>query len=384
MEIPLIDLGIQHRRLEPEITAALQRVLASRRFILGPEGRALEAGIARLCGVAHAVGVASGSAGLLLALQAAGVQRGDRVVTTPFTFLATVGAIRLLGAEPRFVDIGRNDFQIDGAAAHEAAARWGAAAVVPVHLFGGCAGAACEDFGAAVVIEDAAQALGAHFPGNAERRAGSAGLCGVFSFFPTKNLGAVGDGGIVVTNDAALAERLRRLRNHGRSETPPQAGEVGFNHRLDELQAAVLNVKLPHLPAWIEARRRNARAYEAAFREAGLDETLLLPPIPPGHSVHHYVIRTPRRDALQRHLRAAGIETGIYYDPPLHLHPAMRDLGYRRGDFPEAERAAREVLALPVYPELPRAHLLRVVETIASFFRPPGRRTVAHTEGDSV
>jgi dTDP-4-amino-4,6-dideoxygalactose transaminase len=372
MQVPLLDLKQQHATLRGELRAAVERVLDSQQFILGEDVRLLEAELARYTHARHAVGCGSGSDALLLALLALGVGAGAEVVTTPFTFFATAGAVVRAGARPVFVDIEPRTYNLD-ASKIEAAVTEHTRAVLPVHLYGQCAEMS-EMLRVAAgrglhVIEDAAQAIGAH---DAEgRAAGSVGDAGCFSFYPTKNLGAAGEAGLVTTNDDATAERLRRLRVHG-GATEYHHDEVGFNSRLDTLQAAVLRVKLPHLDAWSDARRERADAYTRLMEEAGLAGLVTAPHVLPGarHIFHQYVVRVSgeRRDALVEHLQASGVGTKIYYPVPLHLQPCFADLGYKEGDFPEAERAARETLALPIYPELTREQQEYVVETVRRFF----------------
>ncbi len=370
MSVPLLDLKRQHETLREELREAVGRVLDSQQFILGEDVRRLEAELASYTRARHAVGCGSGSDALLLALLALNVGEGDEVVTTPFTFFATAGAIARTGARPVFADIEPRTYNIDPARV-EAALTERTRAVMPVHLYGQCAEMeelmrACA---ALPVIEDAAQAIGAD--DEKGRRAGSIGAMGCFSFYPTKNLGAAGEAGLVTTNDDAIAERLRRLRVHG-GATEYHHEEVGFNSRLDTIQAAVLRVKLPHLDRWSNARRERAETYTRMLSEAGLDGVVTPPYVRPGarHIFHQYVIRVPaaRRDALIEHLKSNGVGTKIYYPVPLHLQPCFAYLGYKEGDFPESERAARETLALPMYPELTQEQQEYVVETIRRFF----------------
>ena len=334
--------------------------------------RLLETELARYTRTKYAVGCASGSDALLLALLALDVGAGDEVLTTPFTFFATAGAITRTGARPRFVDIEPRTYNLDPTQL-ETAVNDRTRAVMPVHLYGQCAGmdeilemAARRGLH---VIEDAAQAIGAEDRG---RQAGSMGTIGCFSFYPTKNLGAAGEAGLLTTNDETLATRLRRLRVHG-GETEYHHREVGFNSRLDTLQAAVLRVKLPHLDNWSQSRRDRAAVYTRLITQAGLDEFVTPPHVRSDaqHIFHQYVIRVPppaSRDALIEHLKANGVGTKIYYPVPLHLQECFRDLGHREGDFPESERAARETLALPMFPELSEDQQRYVVETIRRFF----------------
>jgi dTDP-4-amino-4,6-dideoxygalactose transaminase len=371
MQVPLLDLKQQHAALREELRAAVERVLDSQQFILGEDVRLLETELARYTHARHAVGCGSGSDALLLALLALDVREGQEVVTTPFTFFATAGAIARTGARPRFVDIEPRTYNIDPALVEEAVGEH-ARALMPVHLYGQCADMdaileVANRYGLAVV-EDAAQAIGAEDRGH---QAGSLGAVGCFSFYPTKNLGAAGEAGLVTTNDAALAERLLRLRVHG-GATEYHHDEIGFNSRLDTLQAAVLRVKLPHLDAWSQARRERADVYTRLIAEAGLGEFVTPPFIreEARHIFHQYVVRVPatRRDALITHLKANGVGTKIYYPVPLHLQPCFAYLGHREGDFPQAERAARETLALPMFPELTPEQQTYVVETLRRFF----------------
>jgi dTDP-4-amino-4,6-dideoxygalactose transaminase len=372
MNVPLLDLKRQHDALREELREAVGRVLDSQQFILGEEVRLLEAELAAYTRARHAVGCGSGSDALLLALLALDVRAGDEVVTTPFTFFATAGAIARTGARPVFADIEPRTYNVDPARV-EGALNGRTRALLPVHLYGQCAEMgelvrAAEERGLPV-IEDAAQAIGAE--DEAGRRAGSFGAVGCFSFYPTKNLGAAGEAGLVTTNDDALADRLRRLRVHG-GATEYHHEEVGFNSRLDTIQAAVLRVKLPHLDAWSDARRARAERYTRMLSDAGLDEFVTPPYVRPGarHIFHQYVIRVAaaRRDALVERLKANGVGTKIYYPVPLHLQPCFAYLGHKEGDFPESERAARETLALPIYPELTNEQQEHVVETVRRFF----------------
>ncbi|MDQ3804124.1 MAG: DegT/DnrJ/EryC1/StrS family aminotransferase [Acidobacteriota bacterium] len=360
MQVPLLDLRQQHAALREELRAAVERVFESQQFVLGEDVGKLEAEVARYTGAGYAVGCGSGSDALLLALLALDIGGGDEVVTTPFTFFATGGAIARAGARPRFADIEPRTFNLDPARLGEAI-NGRTRAVVPVHLYGQCAD--MEE-----ILNVAAQAIGAEDRG---RAAGASGAAGCFSFYPTKNLGAAGEAGMVTTNDARTAERLRRLRVHG-GATEYRHEEVGFNSRLDTLQAAVLRVKLPHLDAWSQARRERAARYTRLFEEAGLLECVTPPHVRPGarHIFHQYVVRVPapRRDPLIAHLKERGVGTKVYYPVPLHLQECFASLGYKEGDFPEAERAARETLALPMFPELTEGQQAYVVETVRRFF----------------
>ncbi|HEX8181194.1 MAG TPA: DegT/DnrJ/EryC1/StrS family aminotransferase [Pyrinomonadaceae bacterium] len=370
MNVPLFDLKQQHEPLLAELRAGIERVLTSQQFVLGPEVSALETELAAYCQVKHAIGCASGSDALLLALMALDVKAGDEVITTPHTFFATGSAIARLGARPVFVDIDPRTYNLDPAQL-EAAINERTRAVIPVHLYGQCAE---MDAIAAVaarhnlpVIEDAAQAIGAT---DAGRRAGSIGQMGCFSFYPSKNLGAAGEAGLLTTNDDAHAERLRVLRVHG-GATEYLHREVGINSRLDALQAVVLRIKLPHLDAWAEARRARAETYTLLFTNTRLPFRLKPPFIRTNtqHVFHLYVVRVPAavRDPLLAHLRAHGVGTKVYYPVPLHMQECFRYLGYQAGALPEAERAARETLALPLYPELTLQQQQYVVDVIARF-----------------
>ncbi len=365
--VPLLDLKAQYAPLREEILAAITRVCDSQRFILGPEGEALERELAALIGVTHAIGVSSGTDALLVSLMALGIGAGDEVITSTFSFFATGGCSVRAGATPRFVDIDPVTFNLDPQAV-ERAVTPRTRAIIPVHLYGLCADmdpilaiARRRDI---AVIEDACQAIGAR---DKDRPAGGMGALGCFSFFPSKNLNAFGDAGLVTTNDDELAKRVRRLRVHG-SERKYYHQEVGGNFRLDELQAAILRVKAPHLERWNEGRRANAARYARLFAEAGV-KGVTLPAEPPGyrHIYHQYVIRTRHRDALRAHLTETGIGTEVYYPVPLHLQDCFADLGYGPGDCPHAEAAAREVLALPIYAELSEEQQRTVARAIGGF-----------------
>jgi dTDP-4-amino-4,6-dideoxygalactose transaminase len=357
--VPLVDLRAQYSRIKEEINEALARVLEKSRFILGPEVEAFEEEFASYCGTRYGIGVSSGSSALLLSLLAGGVRSGDEVITTPHTFAATTEAITHAGATIRFVDVDPLTGNIDPGKL-EAAITSKTKALLPVHLYGQPADmdAICEVARAhqLIVIEDAAQAHGARY---ASRPVGSFGLAGCFSFFPAKNLGAYGDGGMVVTNDPDVAERVRLLRVHGQRSKYQHVVE-GYGERLDELQAAVLRVKLRHLDEWNVARNRVADFYDAAF--SNLD--LQLPHVHPAasHVYHLYVVLLNRRDEVRRALTAQGIETGLHYPIPLHLQDAYASLGHGPGDFPHAEAFAARGLSLPMYPEL-SADQLHLVET---------------------
>lgn len=371
--IPLLDLERQHRPLASELSAALERVSDEQAFVLGETVANFEAAVADYIGAAHAVGVANGTDALYLSLRLVDLQPGDEVITTPFTFFATAGAIHNAGAHPVFVDIEAGTFNLDSAAA-AAAVSDRTRAIIPVHLFGQMADLEPLRAVAAereiMMIEDAAQAIGARGVVDGQwRRAGTVGHTGCFSFYPTKNLGGWGDGGMVVTDDDGLAARLRSLRVHGqrRGLGSYRHDEVGINSRLDSLQAAVLQVKLPRLAGWNEARRAHAAFYDRALADV---EEVATPAARADrfHVYHLYTVRAQRRDELRAFLADRGIGSGIYYATPLHLQPCFASLGYGTGDFPEAERAAAEVLSLPIFPELTTSEKERVAEAIRSFY----------------
>lgn len=367
---PFLDLKAQYRAIKPEIDTAIQRVMDSQHFILGAEVENLEKELAQFLGTRFAIACASGSDALLLALMALNVGPGDEVITVPFTFIATAGAIARLGARPVFVDIRADTYNIDTSKL-EAAITPKTKAIIPVHLFGTAAEMKpimdLSERRGLPVVEDAAQSIGARYSG---RRVGSIGLCGCFSFFPSKNLGAAGDGGLLTTNDAQFADRLRMLRNHG-GHSKYECELIGMNSRLDALQAAILGVKLRYLDSWASARRRNAAQYSELFKHRGLDSVLTLPTVDQNsdHIYHQYVIRAPRRDELRKHLSECAVPTEIYYPIPLHLQRAFAYLGQKLGDLPEAERASREVLALPIFPELSPVQQELVVDSIAKFYK---------------
>jgi dTDP-4-amino-4,6-dideoxygalactose transaminase len=365
--IPQFDLAAQFTVIGDEIRDAVDRVLSSHQFILGREGAALEEEIARLCRVAHGVGAGSGSDALVLALRSCGVGVGDEVIVPPFTFVATGSAVSALGARPVFADVHPNTYNIDPAQL-ERRVTSRTRAIVVVHLYGLAADMdPIMQFARKKnipVVEDAAQAIGA---GYKDRRTGSLGDVACFSFYPTKNLGACGDAGMIVTNSAERAAHLRILRNHGQTEKYVSS-EPGWNGRLDEIQAAILRVKLRHLGAWQLARQAHAAEYTRHFSQI---PGIMPPLVPDGyeHVFHQYTIRVEERDKLQRALAERKIGSAIYYPVPLHLQPLYASLGYKPGDFPHAEHAAQEVLSLPMYPELRPAQLTRVAEAVSEFVR---------------
>jgi len=369
MNVPLLDLQAQYVALRDDLQQAVERVMSSQRFVLGDEVRGLENSIAGYCQTKHAVGCASGSDALLLALMALDVKAGDEVITTPFSFFATAACITRLGARPVFVDIDPPTYNIDASQVADAITSR-TKAIMPVHLYGQCAVMdPLLEVGkrrSVPIVEDAAQAIGATDNG---RPAGSMGLIGCFSFYPTKNLGGAGDGGILTTNDDDVAARLRRLRAHG-GANEYEHDEVGINSRLDELQAAVLRVKFPSLDRWSEERAQKAALYSKLLSEADLSFPLVTPHVRDDgrHIFHQYVIRVPgNRDALMEHLKTRGVGTKVYYPIPLHLQACFNYLGYKEGQFPESESAAKETLALPVYPELSEEQQVYVVDSIKSF-----------------
>ena len=393
MKVPLLDLKTQYRALKPELDAAIAEVMESQHFILGPKVQECESAIAGYSGCSFAVGVSSGTDALLICLMAEGIGPGDEVITTPYTFFATAGSIARLGATPVFVDIDPVSYNIDPAQI-EAKITPRTRAIIPVHLYGQMA-----DMDAIlpiavrhnlVVIEDAAQAIGAEHRG---RRAGSLGYYGCLSFFPSKNLGAAGDGGMVVTNDAGRADKLRRLRAHG-SQPKYYHKLIGGNFRLDALQAAIVSVKLKHLDAWTSARQQNAQRYDRLFAQAGLDvattaafagrESSGSASVAAAHRVHlpavatnrhifnQYIIRVGERDRLKTTLETCGVGTEIYYPVPMHLQECFAYLGYTAGAFPESEGAARETLALPIYPELSDEQAGYVVQSVQNYLQTKG------------
>ena len=362
-KVPLLDLEAQYRPIRQEILDAVTRVCDSQRFIQGPEVEALERELAETLEVADAVGVSSGTDALLVAMMALGVGAGDEVITSTYSFFATAGCIARLGAIPKLVDIDPVTYNLSPTAVR-AAVTPRTKAIVPVHLYGLCADmepllAVAAETGVPI-IEDACQAIGATYKG---RQAGSMGRVGCFSFFPSKNLGAFGDGGLVTTQDRALAREVRRLRNHG-SETKYYHVEIGGNFRLDALQAAVLRVKLPHVPAWTRMRRENAARYRELLSSRASD--IGLPSEPDGrlHIYNQFIVRVPDRDRVREFLTRHGIGTEVYYPVPFHLQECFAGLGYRRGAFPEAEAAAESTLALPIYGELSSEQQRAVTETL--------------------
>jgi dTDP-4-amino-4,6-dideoxygalactose transaminase len=394
MHVPMLDLSQQYRDLGDSIREAINGVLASSRFILGPKLEAFEKAMCAYCDTPHAVGVSSGTDALLVILMALGIGRGDAVITTPYTFFATAGCIARVGARPLFADIDPETYNIRPSAIQECIEKncqpdtdgtWKTKngeklrAMIPVHLFGLC----CEmdvlleiaERYRLVLIEDAAQAIGAEFPFPKRiAKAGTMGEVGLFSFYPSKNLGATGDAGMVVSRNEELAQKLRAFREHG-MEPRYFHHVIGGNFRLDEIQAAILAVKLPYLEKWADARRAAADFYGAELARAGLTEKIAVPAEPyrkrglTNHHVYHqYVVRTPMRDALREHLGKCEIETAIYYPLGLHEQKCFAYLGYQKGDFPETERAGRETLALPIYPEISREAQRYVVDAIAEFY----------------
>ena len=377
MGVPLLDLKAHHEPLQKEILDAVEQVFKSQAFILGAEVGKLEERVAAYCQAKYGIGVTSGTDALLIALMALGVGPGDEVITSPYSFFATAGVVARLGAKPVLVDIDPKTFNIDPAKISQAMTPK-SKAIIPVHLYGQCADMAPimelakrHNLG---VIEDAAQAIGSEYRDG--RRACSMGTIGCLSFFPSKNLGCLGDGGMVVTNDADLAERIRILRVHG-SQPKYYHKLIGGNFRLDTIQAAVLNVKLNYLDGWTKRRQENAARYETLFRQSSLvqkGKVRLPDPVYRDKGITHYhiynqfVLRVERRDDLIAHLKQKGIGAEIYYPVPFHLQECFRYLGHKVGDFPESERAANETLAIPIYPELTLVQQTEVVEAIASFY----------------
>lgn len=371
--LPSFDLKRNYQRIREEIRKEIDRVLESQYFILGPEVSRFEEEIAAYMGTPHAIGCASGSDALLLALMALGIQPGDEVITTPYSFFATASCITRLGAKPVFADVDPRSYNIHPAAVKKAITGR-TRVILPVHLFGQMALieeiSDIADEKEIALVEDAAQAIGAvRFVDGQPVKAGTAGTAGCFSFFPTKNLGAYGDGGMVATSRTELAQRLSKLRVHGGGQQYMHE-EVGINSRLDALQAAVLRVRLRHLEAWNGERRRAAERYRLLFAEADLGDMVFPPAEEQGshHTYHQYVVRCKRRDDLQAFLGEKGIATRVYYPRPLHLQTCFSFLGYGPGDFPVSETLARETLALPMFPELLPEEQERVVGEIARFY----------------
>lgn len=369
MNVPLLDLKTQYRRIQPELMKVIEDVCAQQSFILGPHVEEFERTIATFIGVEHAIGVASGSDALLLSLMELDIQPGDEVITVPFTFFATTGVMSRLHARPVFVDICADTFNLDPTQlASKITSR--TKAILPVHLFGQCADMEAintvADRHGIPVIEDACQAIGAL---QHDAKAGTLGRTGCLSFFPSKNLGAFGDGGLITTNDAQVAERLRLMRVHG-SRSEYHHHLIGMNSRLDALQAAILQVKFQYLTDWTAKRQNNAEAYRQLFHEHGLDDQVTLPVVAQGntHVYNQFTIRAPERDALSAYLTKKNIGNRIYYPVPLHLQECYETLEYHKGDFPVAEQAAQEVLSLPIYPELTIDQIAYVVEAIKEFF----------------
>ncbi len=384
MNVPLLDLKSQYQAIKAEVDAAIAEVMESQHVILGPKVEACEKAVARYSTCAHGIGVSSGSDALLACLMAENIGAGDEVITTPYTFFATAGAIARLGATPVFVDIDPATYNL--APSQIAAKVTGKTrAIIPVHLYGQMADMDAVMEVAArhnlVVIEDAAQAIGAEYKG---KRAGSIGHYGCFSFFPSKNLGAAGDGGMIVTNDPKRAEKLAVLRGHG-AKPKYYHRIIGGNFRLDAIQAAVVSAKLPHLDDWTAARQRNARRYDQLFQDSGLTTAsgaarVGIPAVSADrHIFNQYVIRVQRRDELQAALKQRGIGTEVYYPVPMHLQECFAYLGLSAGSFPESERAALETLALPVHPELTDAQAQYVVDCIREFVGIPAKAEVQTT-----
>ena len=363
--IPQLDLAAQYAAIGEQVREAIQRVVASQQFILGREGAALETEVANVCGVAHGIGVASGTDALILALRACDVQAGDEVILPTFTFVATGSAVNAIGAKPVFADIRPDTYNVDPS---ELARRITpkTKAIIAVHLYGLCADMdPLLDFARERnlrVLEDNAQSIGAKYK---SRQSGALSDVACLSFYPTKNLGAYGDAGMIVTNSSEMAARLRSLRNHGQT-AKYVSSEAGWNSRLDEIQAAILRVKLRHLPEWQQARQAHATEYSKLL----LGIPGIAPPLVPEnyeHVFHQYTIRVERRDALHQALTERNIGSAVYYPVPLHLQPLYASLGHRVGDFPHAERAAKEVISLPMYPELRPEQIARVATAVAEF-----------------
>jgi len=366
MKVPLLDLKAQYQAIKAEVDAAIAEVMESQHFILGPKVEECEKAIARYCGCQHAIGMSSGSDALLACLMAENIGSGDEVITSTYTFFATAGAVARLGATPVFVDIDPSTYNLDTAQLASCVTSK-TRAIIPVYLYGQVADMdavmqVAERHGL-IVIEDAAQAIGATYRG---RQAGTFGHYGCFSFFPSKNLGAAGDGGMVVTNDAQRAEKLRVLRGHG-AKPKYHHKVIGGNFRLDAIQAAVVSAKLPHLDDWTAARQRNAKQYDRLLGDARVP--VGLPKVATDrHIFNQYVIRTAKRDQLQTYLQTKGVGTEVYYPVPMHLQECFAYLGHKAGAFPESERAAKETLALPVHPELTEPQARYVADCIRDFF----------------
>jgi dTDP-4-amino-4,6-dideoxygalactose transaminase len=370
-QVPMLDLRRQYQRIREDVLSAVERVCSSQHFILGPEVEELEREVAAFTGASAAVGCASGTDALWLMLAACGVKPGDSVITTPFSFLASASAIVRAGATPVFADIDPATFNIDPNRVARRLKETKARVLMPVHLYGQCADvdalhAGADEFNA-VLVEDAAQALGAAWGG---RKAGALGIAAAFSFYPTKNLSAYGEAGLVTTSDPDRADHMRRLRSHGSSQRYIHE-ELGWNARMDAIQGAILRVKLARLQEWNQQRRERAATYDRLFAGAGLDGTALTVPFrdPRAHQVfHQYVLRARRRDELREFLTARKIGSEVYYPLPLHLQPCFGYLGYKKGNFPESEKAAAEVLALPMFPELTEEEQGWVVQSISDFY----------------
>lgn len=370
MQVPLLDLRAQYKTIEPEVRAAIDTVLESQYFIMGPQVKSLEEKVAKYTNCKHAIACASGSDALLLALMAMDIRPGDEVITTPYTFFATAGAIARLNARTVFVDVDPRTYNIDPNLIEKAVTSK-TRAIIPVHLYGQSADMdpimeTAKHHGLKV-IEDGAQAIGTEYKG---RRVGSIGDFGCFSFFPSKNLGGIGDGGMITTNNDEYADKLRVLRLHG-SKPKYYHKIVGTNSRLDTVNAAVLEVKLGHLDKWSAARKANADWYTSVFTKAGLADRQIQTPYegPDGrHIYNQYVIRAKDRDGLQKHLKDAGIGNEVYYPVPLHIQECFADLGYKQGDCPVSEEAAKETVAIPIYPELTTDQKQYVVDTIKKFY----------------
>jgi dTDP-4-amino-4,6-dideoxygalactose transaminase len=368
MKIPMLDLSEQYQSLKSEVLTILDEVMSSSQFILGKHVKKLEADIAKYSNVEYAIGCGNGSDAIHIALQAAGITQGDEVITTPFTFFATGGAIVRAGATPVYVDIDPVTFNIDPSKI-ESAITEKTKAIIPVHLYGqmadmGKIAEVAKKYNLAI-IEDAAQAIGAKYKG---KSVGELGSAATYSFFPTKNLGAYGDGGMIVTNHQEIAEKCSVIRVHG-SKPKYYHHVLGYNSRLDEMQAAILNVKFPHLDKWSELRRERAQTYTQLLNES-LGDKVVTPKEVDGnyHVFHQYTIRVENRDELQKHLSEQGVSTMIYYPLPLHIQPVFKELGYKEGDFPVTEKAAKEALSLPMFPELTQEQQVYVVDKIRAFY----------------